>query len=468
MAAPAIKVERVGKWYELGGSSQTGGLLADQLGRLMRSPSRLLKRSGTAAGGSRAKDGIWALRDVSLELRQGEALGLVGRNGAGKSTLLKLLARITLPSEGRIEIRGRIGTLLEVGTGFHPELSGRENIFLNGAILGMSRAEVARKFDEIVEFSGVERFIDTPVKRYSSGMHIRLGFAVAAHLEPEILLIDEVLAVGDAAFQRKSLGKMKDAASQGRTVVFVSHNLSAVQALCSRAVLIDDGHLQMDGAPHEVVDSYLARTGAQASGGVSLIPDSADRVGSGQARLRRVVVEDRDGTSLDEVPLGEAFRVRATFEVLQPVSDVVFEVAIQSSDGLKIATAYSVDFGRQPVDLEPGFHEVSAELSLSLIPHDFNIGVGMHWMTGATVDWVDRAHRLRALNVDSSGDQRYPWSDETAYVRPESFFDDPREVSPPESGPADEVEYVATASQPIRQAGGGPGESAEPDGNSQG
>jgi lipopolysaccharide transport system ATP-binding protein len=467
MTAPVIKVEEVGKWYELGGSSRTGGLLADQLAQLLRTPSRLLKRGEAAARTSRAKDGIWALRDVSLELQQGEALGLVGRNGAGKSTLLKLLARITLPSQGRIEIRGRIGTLLEVGTGFHPDLTGRENIYLNGAILGMRRAEVARKFDEIVDFSGVERFIDTPVKRYSSGMHIRLGFAVAAHLEPEVLLIDEVLAVGDAAFQRKSLGKMKDAASQGRTVVFVSHNLSAVQALCSRAVLIEDGHLQMDGAPHEVVDTYLARTGARASGGVSVIPETADRVGSGQARLRRVVLEDTEGTSLDEVPLGEAFRVRATFEVLEPVSDVLFEVAILSSDGIKLATAYSIDFGRQPVDLTPGWHEVRAELSLSLIPHEFNIGVGMHWMTGATVDWVDRAHRLRALNVNRSGEERYLWSDETAYVRPESFFGEPREVPEPESGPADNLEYVAATSQPIRHPGGGPGEDAEPDGDPQ-
>ena len=464
MTAPAIKVEKVGKWYDLGGTG--GPLLKEQLGHFLRSPARLLKgkRAGSAA---RAKDGIWAVEDVSFELHAGEALGLVGRNGAGKSTLLKMLSRITLPTRGRLELRGRVGTLLEVGTGFHPELTGRENIFLNGAILGMRRAEVASKFDEIVEFSGVERFLDTPVKRYSTGMFIRLGFAVAAHLEPEILVIDEVLAVGDAAFQRKSLGKMRDAASEGRTVVFVSHNMSAVQQLCSRALLIDDGRLQMDGPPQQVVDTYLAKTGARASGGVSVIPETADRVGSGQARLRRVVLEDIEGQPLDEVHLGERIRVRATFEVLEPVSDVLFEVALLSSEGVKLATAYSIDFGRSPIDLEPGWHEVSAELSLSLIPHEFNIGVGMHWMTGATVDWVERAHRLTALNVDRSGEQRYLWADETAYVRPESVFDEPREVPVPESGPGDDVEYVAAASHPVRQASERPGEGAEPDGDPQ-
>src|SRR5829696_357111 len=203
MTAPAIRVEQAGKWYRLGGTAGTGALLTEQLGQLFRSPKRLVKRGSEHR--ERREDGIWAVRDVSFELHKGEALGLVGRNGAGKSTLLKLLSRITLPTQGRLELRGRIATLLEVGTGFHPELTGRENIYLNGAILGMRRAEIVRKYDEIVEFSGVERFLETPVKRYSSGMFVRLAFAVAAHLEPEILLVDEVLAVGDAEFQQKCL-----------------------------------------------------------------------------------------------------------------------------------------------------------------------------------------------------------------------------------------------------------------------
>ena len=462
MAAPAIKVDSVGKYYELGTTGRSETLLKGRLGRM----ARFLRGDRAEAKATGPKDGIWAVRDVSFELHKGEALGLVGRNGAGKSTLLKMLSRITLPSEGRLEIRGRTATLLEVGTGFHPELTGRENIYLNAAILGMPRAEVARKFDEIVEFSGVERFLDTPVKRYSSGMFIRLGFAVAAHLEPEVLLIDEVLAVGDADFQRKSLGKMREAAGEGRTVVFVSHNLSAVQQLCTRAMWINDGRVELDDTPEKVVDTYLARTGARASGGVSVIPETADRIGTGEARLRRVVIEDRDGNPLDEAHLGEPFRVRAAYQVLQPLEDVVFDVSILSSDGVQLATAQSIDFGRPPVDLPAGWQEVTAELSLTLLPHEYSIGAGIHRTTGATVDWVDRAHRLRVLHVDRSGEDRYQWPEASGFVRPDSFFEEPREVQPPESGPADDLEYV-TAAQPIRHHGGGPGEDGKADGDPQ-
>ncbi len=242
----------------------------------MRAPLRLLTgssrasneppRSSSPAGSAPADPGIaangssrfiWALKDINFEVRQGEVVGLIGRNGAGKSTLLKILARITRPTEGHAEIHGRVGSLLEVGTGFHAELTGRENVYMSGAILGMRKAEIDRKFDEIVAFSEVERFLDTPLKHYSSGMQMRLAFAVAAHLEPEILLVDEVLAVGDAAFQKKCLGKMGDVARHGRTIVFVSHNIAAVKALCSRAVMIKDGTIAKSGAVAEVVDDYL-------------------------------------------------------------------------------------------------------------------------------------------------------------------------------------------------------------------
>jgi lipopolysaccharide transport system ATP-binding protein len=459
MTEPAIKVEGAGKWYDIGGADRRATSISEQLANLFR-------RRRSKASTDAPQDGIWAVKDVSFELRKGEALGLVGRNGAGKSTLLKMLSRITLPTEGRLEIRGRTSTLLEVGTGFHPDLTGRENIYLNSAILGMRRAEVESRFDEIVEFSGVERFLDTPVKRYSSGMFVRLGFAVAAHLDPDVLMIDEVLAVGDADFQRKCLAKMRDAASEGRAVVFVSHNLSTVQQLCTRAILIDDGRLQMDDTPEKVVDAYLARTGARAKGGVSIIPETADRMGSGEARLRRVTVEDTNGKPLDEIPLGERFRVRSVYEVLEPIPDAVFDVSILSREGAQLVTAQSVDFGRPPVDLSPGWHEVSAELSVTLLPHEYNIAAGIHRMTGATVDWVDRAHRLRALHTDQSGEDRYQWPEASGYVRPDSHFDEPREVPEPESGSGDDVEYVAAA-QPIRHARDWPGEDAEADGDPQ-
>jgi len=258
----AIRAVGLGKRYELGRTLRRDRTLRESLAEGVGQVFRAVR------GGDRGEEGtLWALRDVSFEVREGEAVGLVGGNGAGKSTLLKLLSRVTMPTAGRAEIHGRVGSLLEVGTGFHPDLTGRENVLLNGAILGMRRSEIERKFDEIVAFAEVERFLDTPVKRYSSGMYLRLAFAVAAHLEPEVLLVDEVLAVGDAAFQRKCLGKMGDVAASGRTVVFVSHNMDAVLRLCTRAILLERGRVTDDGRSADVVAAYLGvDRGAGASG----------------------------------------------------------------------------------------------------------------------------------------------------------------------------------------------------------
>ncbi len=250
----AILVDNLSKRYQIGVREKRFPTLRDSLAQLARAPQRLFRRNGTGA----TDDCLWALKDISFEIRQGEVTGVIGRNGAGKSTLLKILSRITEPTQGFAEIRGRVGSLLEVGTGFHPELTGRENIYLNGAILGMRRAEIDRKFDEIVSFAEIERFLDTVVKHYSTGMFMRLAFAVAAHLDPEILLVDEVLAVGDAEFQKKCLGKMSGVAKQGRTVLFVSHNMPAVQALCSRCLLLQGGRLQLAGSVQEAVGLYLA------------------------------------------------------------------------------------------------------------------------------------------------------------------------------------------------------------------
>jgi lipopolysaccharide transport system ATP-binding protein len=263
MSDTVIAVQGLAKRYRLGRAARHD-TLRDALSHGFKNLPRLLWRSGRDAADDARE--FWALRDVSFTVRRGEALGIIGRNGAGKSTLLKILSRITEPTTGRVTLRGRVASLLEVGTGFHPELSGRENIFLNGAILGMSRAEIRRKFDEIVAFAEVEKFLDTPVKHYSSGMYVRLAFAVAAHLEPEILIVDEVLAVGDVQFQQKCLGKMQDvAATEGRTILFVSHNISAVQSLCSRVLHLDAGHLRFDGAVNDGLESYL-QAGAAVSG----------------------------------------------------------------------------------------------------------------------------------------------------------------------------------------------------------
>lgn len=258
MSDIAICVENLGKQYRIG-QREPYYALRDVLARSLSIPLRLFHYSNHKKPSLISNSYIWALKGISFEIKQGEVIGIIGRNGAGKSTLLKILSRITEPTEGRIEIHGRVGSLLEVGTGFHPELTGRENIYLNGAILGMKKVEINRKFDEIVAFAEIEKFLDTPVKYYSSGMYVRLAFAVAAHLEPEILLVDEVLAVGDAVFQKKCLGKMGDVAKEGRTVLFVSHNMGAITRLCSKAFWLDKGKIVLDGLSNEVINRYQSQ-----------------------------------------------------------------------------------------------------------------------------------------------------------------------------------------------------------------
>lgn len=258
MGAAAISIEGIGKKYKIGLREKSNQTFRDAIVDAVRSPFRRWRTLGEK---TTHEDEFWALRDVSFDVQPGEVVGIIGRNGAGKSTLLKILSRITEPTEGIARIRGRVGSLLEVGTGFHPELSGRENVYLNGAILGMKKAEIGAKFDEIVAFAEIDKFLDTPVKRYSSGMRVRLAFAVAAHLDPEILIIDEVLAVGDAAFQRKCLGKMDAVSSAGRTVLFVSHNMSAVNSLCERVILLEDGNVLASGETRAMTDKYLGITG---------------------------------------------------------------------------------------------------------------------------------------------------------------------------------------------------------------
>lgn len=261
----AICAEGIGKQYTIGSQQTSYGTIRESLTNLSKNSIRRLRGDAKSRRKSAKRDTFWALKDISFEVKQGEVVGVVGCNGAGKSTLLKVLSRITDPTLGHIDLRGRVGSLLEVGTGFHPELSGRENIFLNGAILGMTRSVVKRRFDEIVDFAGVEKFIDTPVKRYSSGMYLRLAFAVAAHLEPEILLVDEVLAVGDASFQKKCVGKMDSVAREGRTVLFVSHNMAAIRSLCTRGIFLRNGQLVHEGDVQSIIESYFKDLGVLAS-----------------------------------------------------------------------------------------------------------------------------------------------------------------------------------------------------------
>jgi lipopolysaccharide transport system ATP-binding protein len=417
----AISATGLGKRYELGVARS--GMLSERLGELLRGGGRGRKRS------EQASREFWALRDVAFEIATGEVVGLLGRNGAGKSTLLKLIARITSPTEGRASVRGRVGTLLEVGTGFHPELSGRENVFLNGAVLGMKRREIMRKYDEIVEFAGVERFLETPVKRYSSGMYVRLAFAVAAHLEPEILLVDEVLAVGDVEFQRKCLGKMRDVASHGRTVLFVSHNVGAIRRLCERALLFEDGRLTAEGPTGDVIARYMASAVPDQTPGLCEVADDAPRTGTGEARLRRLSLSTLDGRPLSALHLDERFRVSAEFEVLAALDDAVVEVGVSTFAGDRVVTANSVDRERPALSFEPGRREIAVELDPSMLPGEFVIDLAIHRRNGSTVDFVQNALRFTALNAAEEGGDHYPWNAVRGYVRPRALWSDVREVS---------------------------------------
>jgi lipopolysaccharide transport system ATP-binding protein len=433
MSEPAITVEKLGKRYVIGAGHTD--MLSERLQRVATAPVRALRRRGRDVPSHmttpRDTEGeLWALRGVSLEIAAGEAVALIGPNGAGKSTLLKLLSRITLPSEGRILMRGRVATLLEVGTGFHPELSGRENIFVNGAILGMRRREIEAKFDDIVEFSGIERFIDTPVKRYSSGMFVRLAFAVAAHLEPEILLVDEVLAVGDAEFQRRCLGKMQEVSERGRTVVFVSHNMAAVQRLCSRAFVIDKGQIVYEGNAADAVAAYLDRTSPEQREGVSVIGDDSERfVGSGIARLRKIVMTDLDGHLTSSVRLGEGFRVTMTYEAFEPIDEAIIELGISTTDGQRFATVQNTDHGGAPVRLAAGLNEITADIAVTLLPGEFALEAALHRGDGISAELVYRALRFTALNVPLGEQASYPWSAVRGYVRPDASWSEARAIS---------------------------------------
>jgi len=351
----AIEVENLSKKYQLG-ELERYYTFRDTLADILKAPFRKFlsknhksKSSNLTPGSSSlapnssslTPDFIWALKDVSFQVKHGEVLGIIGRNGAGKSTLLKLLSRITAPTEGAIKINGRVGSLLEVGTGFHPELTGRENIFLNGSILGMSRKEINNKFDEIVNFAEIEKFLDTPVKRYSSGMYVRLAFAVAAHLEPEILIVDEVLAVGDASFQKRCLNKMQDESTKGRTVIFVSHNMSAITRLCERTILMDIGHITSDGPSHKVVSNYLQSdvgTKAQRKWTKNSVAPGNDIV-----CLKAISVRNVDGQISEALDIRFPIEIEIEYYVKKSGNVLVPNLHFYNEDGICVFIAHDCD-----------------------------------------------------------------------------------------------------------------------------
>jgi lipopolysaccharide transport system ATP-binding protein len=334
--SPVIRVEHLSKKYRIGGSQAPYATLREALVGAMRAPFAALRRAA-----ANQSPEFWAVKDVSFEVNAGDAIGIIGRNGAGKSTLLKLLARITEPTSGRIELYGRTASLLEVGTGFHPELTGRENILLNGAILGMRREEIKRKFDEIVAFAEVEKFIDTPVKHYSSGMYLRLAFAVAAHLEPEILLVDEVLAVGDARFQRKCLDKMQEVGQQGRTVLFVSHNMPAVTRLCERTILLGEGSVVSDGPSHEVVGVYL--NSGLGTTACREWPNINKAPGNEIVRLRAVRVHSQGGETSGSIDIRHPVGIDMEYEVLSSGTVLVPNFHFYNEEGVYVFVAQDCD-----------------------------------------------------------------------------------------------------------------------------
>jgi lipopolysaccharide transport system ATP-binding protein len=343
MSDIAIRIEGISKEYRIGGKQERYKTLRDTLTDALLSPLRRVGKllRGQATGAAELDEAIWALRDVSFEVKPGEVVGIIGRNGAGKSTLLKILSRITEPTEGYAEIHGRVGSLLEVGTGFHPELTGRENVYLNGAILGMRRAEIERKFDEIVAFAEVEKFIDTPVKHYSSGMYLRLAFAVAAHLEPEVLLVDEVLAVGDMAFQRKCLNKMESVGQQGRAVLFVSHNMPAITRLCERTILLDAGHVLHDGPSHRVVTTYL--NSGLGTTAVREWPHLRQAPGNEVVRLCAVRVRAEDGRIADAVDIRRPVGIEMEYEVLTSGYTLCPCLTLHNEEGVLVFCAFDLD-----------------------------------------------------------------------------------------------------------------------------
>lgn len=387
----AVRVEDLGKRYRIGTTPERYKTLRDTIVAGARAPIDRLRRGASVTRGAGATNLIWALRNISFEVPRGKVLGIVGRNGAGKSTLLKILSRVTEPTEGSAEIHGRVGSLLEVGTGFHPELTGRENIYLNGAILGMKRLEIERKFDEIVAFSEVEQFIDTPVKRYSSGMYLRLAFAVAAHLEPEILVVDEVLAVGDAEFQRKCMGKMSDVAQAGRTVLFVSHNMSAILRLTEETLVLEQGHLVYRAPTPQAVDYYMA-SGFTGAGERLWTPDEVPAE-SAPFIPQALRLRDARGQVADTLRSTEPIQVDVEYQLSQAITGLRVGIYLLTMRGEYVFTSFDTDDQQQFEQMS--IRQAGTYLSRCTIP----------------ANTLNEGRYILAVNASAFRVKRYFWDD---------------------------------------------------------
>jgi lipopolysaccharide transport system ATP-binding protein len=410
---PILEIQNVSKQYTLGGKRiRKTENFRELLQRALSSPVRAMIGRNRVEAAKEELYTFWALKDVSIDVHQGDVIGIIGRNGAGKSTLLKILSRITSPTEGVVTLRGRLASLLEVGTGFHPELTGRENIFLNGAILGMRKAEITKRFDEIVAFAEIEKFLDTPVKHYSSGMYVRLAFAVAAHLDPEILVVDEVLAVGDLLFQKKCLGKMGEVSRGGRTVLFVSHNMAAIENLCTRGIVLHQGRLHYDGTTKDAIQSYLNSLSTQSGTG-----HIVDLSGVGERRaivaplLRRLEFFTENEQPLTEgLPLGSRLKVRVHFDLPKPTASFNVGLGFNNSYGQRIFTAHSMFEPNRSDKEHVGGQVFSCEIpSFTLMPGEYGVKVWLD-LKGSQADAIEDAAKIRVLEADFYGTGKVPWN----------------------------------------------------------
>jgi lipopolysaccharide transport system ATP-binding protein len=410
MSEVAIRVRGVSKRYTIGANRADYKTLRESLVSAARTAFRLPNwgsRNGRAARFS-ADRTLWALKDVSFDVQHGEIVGIIGRNGAGKSTLLKILSRITDPTEGEIDIEGRVGSLLEVGTGFHPELTGRENIFLNGAILGMKRAEIDARFGEIIAFAGTEKFLDTPVKYYSSGMYMRLAFAVAAHLEPEILIIDEVLSVGDAEFQKKCLGKMGDVARSGRTVLFVSHNMTAVNALCARALWLSDGRVQLDGPVASAVNAYLSQSACAPAQG--FWPDPSDAPGNDSVRIRKISIRPEpqnsvDGSDSSRITVRTPLVMEFEYWNLRPGAHLNLSICLYNGEGVLAFNSFpAVDSEWMNRPYPAGLFHTSCRIPADLLNDgSYRIHLSVVWDQTTVIFEMERALSFEVHDIRPTG-----------------------------------------------------------------
>ena len=407
---PAIlEVENLSKEYSLGQASSVPTRLREFLWRKFARPPRAATISSTV----RSEQAFWALRDLTFAVSEGDVVAIIGRNGAGKSTLLKIISRITDPTEGSVTLRARMASLLEVGTGFHPELTGRENVFLNGAILGMKRAEIVSKFDDIVAFAEIEKFLDTPVKHYSSGLYVRLAFAVAAHLNPEILVVDEVLAVGDLAFQKKCLGKMDDVSQGGRTVLFVSHNMAAVENLCRRGIVLEQGKLAFQGTAKDAVHYYLnsISRASDSSGHIVEFATGLDRRSAKGHLLKRLELESAGGRPATEgLQIGSLLLLRVHFEVPEPTADFEVGIGFNNAYGQRVFTAYSGLEPDRPAGPRGGLQVFTCEIPrLTLTPGEYGLRVWLE-IEGEEADLVNEAGRVIVAASDYYGTGKVPWN----------------------------------------------------------